>query len=101
MEFDKLSQLGGWENRPALAEKVCGASTSFRGMVTQSPLLIDECAAAEELAVSVRAVRRMVRRREIPYVALPCGEVRFRKTDLAEFVAQLPPKPAAWLGIRS
>ena len=31
MDFDKLSQLGGWENRPALAEKVCGASTSFRG----------------------------------------------------------------------
>lgn len=50
--------------------------------------LLDKKEAATFLRVSTRTVDDWMRRRRIPYAKLPSGAVRFRRSQLLEFVAK-------------
>ena len=50
--------------------------------------LIDIVDAAALLALSVRQVRLLLRRDQLPYVSLPNGEIRFNTGDLLAWIDQ-------------
>lgn len=54
-------------------------------MNTQQTLL-DVYDAARILLLSVHRVRALVRKNQLPHIALPDGEIRFDAADLSRFV---------------
>lgn len=50
--------------------------------------LIDAAGAGELLCMIPSRVQRLARRRILPHIALPDGELRFRAGDLMEWAAQ-------------
>ncbi|MBX9681041.1 MAG: helix-turn-helix domain-containing protein, partial [Gemmataceae bacterium] len=55
-------------------------------METTLPALLTDHDVAEWLQTSLRSVARLVKQRQIPFVTLPNGDVRFDPNDLASWV---------------
>jgi len=71
------------------------ASNQFRYREKMMTSLVDKYSASNALCVRHRQIMRMVRRREIPFIELPNGEIRFRLTTLDRWVSsrEQVPKP--------
>lgn len=51
-------------------------------------LLISAHEAAELLSLPTARLKRLAKRQEVPHVMLPDGEIRFRPTDLEDWVGR-------------
>lgn len=58
-------------------------------------ILLDATEAGAQLRMPRARLTRLARKGEVPSIVLPDGEIRFRRTDLVEWVAQYrsPKKP--------